>query len=72
MREFKARVGFGSDNRVVTIEPLKQSDSTSPVEYYRMTVRLLTPMDVDRELRECMEGGCHTYKKVDHRIHQIR
>lgn len=72
MREFKAIVGFGTDGKVVTIEPDKKSDSKNAVDYQRMTVRLLTPKDVNMELQECMEGGNHTYKRINHRIHQIK
>jgi hypothetical protein len=72
MREFKAIIGLGTDNKVVSIEPIRKSESAKPVDFVKLNVRLFTDEEIDREVSECMQDGCHVYERVNHRVHQKR
>lgn len=62
MKELKVKVNLNDENKVVSMEPVYKATGK--------TARLLTQDDIDRETRELMQDGCHTYKKVKGRIRQ--
>lgn len=71
MKELKVMVGISVDNKIVSIEP-KNLIHEKAVDYCIMVARLMTKEEVDREASECMQQGCHTYERVNGRIHQSR
>lgn len=71
MKELKVKVNLNDENKVLTIEPLNAATGKT-AETKIMTARLLTQADVDREIRELMQDGIHTYEKRKGRTRQIK
>ena len=64
-------VSLSADNKVLLAVPVNKAVGTV-TETKIMIARLLTQDEIDRETRETMQQGCHTYERVNRRVRQKR
>ena len=70
MKELKVKVGMNNENKITFIEPVNKAVGKT-VETQTLIARLLTPEDVDQEIKELMEEG-RTYRRKGRRIIETR
>ena len=71
MKEVKMYVMLSADNKVLLAVPVNKAVGTV-AETKIMIARLFTQEEIDRETREAMQQGCHTYERVNRRVRQKR
>jgi uncharacterized membrane protein YkoI len=65
----KVKVNLNDEDRVINMEPLNKATGKT-AETKVMTARLLTQAEIDRETKELMQEGIHTYRREHGRVKQ--
>lgn len=71
MKELKVKVQLNDEDKIVFMQPVNRATGKT-VDIQIMTARLLTQDDIDREVREAMQDGIHTYRREHGRVRQTK
>lgn len=71
MKELKVEVEVNSEGKIINMEPVKKATGKT-VDIVILTARLYTQDEIDRETKELMQEGIHTYKREHGRVRQMR
>lgn len=71
MRTFEVEIGLNAEGKVVAIQPVNPAPGEI-TEYGRTHIILCTKEDDIADVKKAILDGCHTYKRVNQRIRQLK